>query len=136
MSNKKREIFFLKLQFKEKLAIEVIAGKQQDANLCRKKYKQTCFIGWSKFTWINRERNITFPHYRKPWTQWMTIFSVFHDFKWKNSEMLLWFHVKWLKLQESGVNGISHSRTEVKQDFLELLNIAVKSVFTNPFSKF
>ena len=33
------------------------------------------------------------------------------------------------------MNGISQSRTEVKQDFLELLNIAVKSVFTNPISK-
>ena len=30
------DFFFLKLQFKEKLAIEVIAGKQQDDNLCRK----------------------------------------------------------------------------------------------------
>ena len=35
---------------------------------------------WSKFTWIEREREFTFHHLRESWNQWMTIFPIFCDF--------------------------------------------------------
>ena len=37
----------------------------------------------AKFTWIERKRNFTFHHLHEPWTSWVNIFTIFHDFKWK-----------------------------------------------------
>ena len=69
---------------------------------------------WSKFTWIECERDFTFHHLREPWNPWMTTFPIFRNFDWKNI-----FLVKSLKLWELGVNMNSYFRNEVKQDSME-----------------
>ena len=40
---------------------------------------------WSKFTWIESQRDLTFHVLQEPWNPWMTIFPIFCDLRWKSN---------------------------------------------------
>ena len=50
---------------------------------------------WLKFSWIEREFDFIFHHLFKMWYLWITIFPF----------ISAWFHVKLLKLRESGIHS-------------------------------
>ena len=73
----------------------------------------------TKFPWIEHESDfhfLPFPWNKKSLNENLPRLSWF----WVNNVLTsAWFHVKWLKLSESGVTRNSQCRTEVKCDFIK-----------------
>ena len=67
---------------------------------------------WTKFPWIEHERDFTSDHLRETWSPSMTVFAIYCYLNCKTCPFLPNFTRKLLKLQESGVNGNSQHRTE------------------------
>ena len=73
--------------------------------------------------------NFTFHCLHKPWRLWLTIF-LFLWFWMKNLQTFAQFHVKSLKVPDSGTNKISQFRTEVNRNSMyEMLKIAFQHEF-------